>query len=48
MPSPTGAAHVVTTTRTYKGKVYRTHLLRRSFRDGGAVKNEKLGICPSR
>jgi transposase len=43
MPSRTGAAHVVTTARTYKGKVYRTHLLRRSFREGGTVKNETLG-----
>jgi len=43
MPSRTGPAHVVTTTRTYKGKVYRTHLLRRSYRDGGSVKNETLG-----
>ena len=29
--------------RTYKGKVYRTHLLRRSYRDGASVKNETLG-----
>jgi transposase len=43
MPSRTGAAHVVTTTRTYKGKVYRTHLLRRSYREDGTVKNETLG-----
>jgi len=43
MPSRTGAAHVVTTSRTYKDKVYRTHLLRRSYRDGGAVKNETPG-----
>jgi transposase len=43
MPSRTGPAHVVTTTRTYKGKVYRTHLLRRSFREDGKVKNETLG-----
>jgi transposase len=43
MPSRTGTAHVVTTTRTYKGKVYRTHLLRRSYREGGSVKNETLG-----
>jgi transposase len=43
MPSRTGTAHVVTTTRTYKGKVYRTHLLRRSYREGGKVKNETLG-----
>jgi transposase len=38
-----GTAHVVTTTRQYKGRVYRTHLLRRSYRDGGSVKNETLG-----
>lgn len=43
MPSRTGTAHVVTTTRTYKGKVYRTHLLRRSYRENGTVKNETLG-----
>ena len=43
MPSRTGTAHVVTTTRTYKGKVYRTHLLRRSYREGASVKNETLG-----
>ena len=43
MPSRTGAAHVVTTTRKYKDQVYRTHLLRRSYREGGAVKNETLG-----
>jgi len=43
MPSRTGTAHVVTTRRTYKGKVYRTHLLRRSYREDGKVKNETLG-----
>lgn len=43
MPARTGTAHIVTTTRTYKGKVYRTHLLRRSYREGGSVKNETLG-----
>ena len=43
MPSRTGAAHVVTTTRKYKDQVYRTHLLRRSYREGGTVKNETLG-----
>jgi hypothetical protein len=32
MPARTGTAHVVTTTRTYKGTTYRTHLLRRSYR----------------
>jgi len=43
MPARTGTAHVVTTTRKYKGQVYRTHLLRRSYRDGGTVRNETLG-----
>jgi transposase len=43
MPARTGAAHVVTTTRKYKDRVYCTHLLRRSFREGGKVKNETLG-----
>ena len=43
MPARTGAAHVVTTKRTYKNKVYCTHLLRRSYREDGKVKNETLG-----
>jgi len=43
MPARNGTAHVVTTTRKYKDRVYRTHLLRRSYREGGAVKNETLG-----
>jgi len=43
MASRTGTAHVVTTSCTYKGKVYRTHLLRRSYREDGKVKNETLG-----
>jgi transposase len=43
MPTRTGTAHVVTTTRKYKDQVYRTHLLRRSYREGGTVKNETLG-----
>ncbi|MDR1163255.1 MAG: transposase, partial [Candidatus Accumulibacter sp.] len=43
MTSRTGPAHVVTTTRNYNGKVYRSHLLRRSFREDGKVKNETLG-----
>lgn len=34
--------HVVTTRRQYKDKVYETVLLRRSFREGGKVKNETL------
>lgn len=43
MPKRAGSAHVVTTTRKYKGKTYRTHLLRRSYREGNTVKNETLG-----
>jgi len=38
-----GAVHVVTTRRRYKGRVYQTHLLRRSYREDGRVKNETLG-----
>ena len=34
--------HVVTTRRHYKGRVYETHLLRRSFREGGRVRNQTL------
>ncbi len=37
-----GAVHVVTTRREKKGKVYLTHLLRRSYREDGKVKNETL------
>lgn len=43
MASRTGTAHVVTTKRHYNGKVYCTHLLRRSYREDGKVKNETLG-----
>lgn len=43
MAKRTGTAHVVTTTRKYKNQVYRTHLLRRSYREDGKVKNETLG-----
>jgi len=43
MPARTGTAHVVTTTRRYKDQVYHTHLLRRSYREDGRVKNETLG-----
>jgi hypothetical protein len=34
--------HVATTRRHYKGKVYETHLLRRSYRQDGKVKHETL------
>lgn len=43
MATRSGAAHVVTTKREYKGRTYTTHLLRRSFRENGKVRNETLG-----
>ncbi len=43
MPTRNGAVHVATTCRTYKGKVYTTHLLRRSYREDGKVKHQTLG-----
>jgi len=43
MPKRSGSVHVATTTRTYKGKTYRTHLLRRTFRKDGKVQHETLG-----
>ncbi|MCH7719954.1 MAG: IS1634 family transposase [Planctomycetes bacterium] len=43
MPSRMGAVHVATTTRKYKGKVYQTTLLRRTYRQDGKVKHQTLG-----
>ena len=43
MPKRTGAVHVSTTRRHYKGKVYETTLLRRSYRESGKVRNETVG-----
>jgi hypothetical protein len=43
MNSRNGAANVVTTKRTCKGRTYLIHLLRRSYREDGRVKNETLG-----
>jgi hypothetical protein len=43
MASRDGSVHVATTTRRYKGKVYQTHLLRRSYREDGKVKHRTLG-----
>src|SRR3954468_1895543 len=43
MPSRTGAVHVATTKRVYKGKTSLTHLLRRSIRKGKTVTHETLG-----
>src|SRR5262249_60720885 len=38
-----GAVHVATTRRVYKGRVYETYLLRRTYREGGKVKHQTLG-----
>lgn len=43
MTRPRGAVHVVTTRRHYKDKTYTAHLLRRSYREHGKVKNETVG-----
>ncbi len=43
MPNRNGPVHVATTVRRYNGKVYQTHLLRRTYRDGGKVKHQTLG-----
>ena len=43
MPSRNGSVHVATTRRTRNGKTYETHLLRRSYREGGKVKHQTLG-----
>ena len=42
-PRWTGAIHVVTNRRQGKGREYVTHLLRRSYREDGKVKNETVG-----
>jgi transposase len=42
-PRPTGAIHVVTNRRQGKGREYVSHLLRRSYREDGRVKNETVG-----
>jgi transposase len=41
-PRPTGAQHVVTNTVKRGGREYHSHLLRRSYREGGKVKKETL------
>ena len=37
------SVHVATIIRKYKGKVYKTHLLRRTYRQGKKVLHETLG-----
>jgi hypothetical protein len=44
MPRRGGQAHVATIeTKGKSGKVYTSHLLRRSYREGGKVRHENLG-----
>jgi len=43
MASRSLKVHVVTTVRHYKGRTYRTHLLRHSYREDGRVRNETVG-----
>jgi Transposase DDE domain len=38
-----GRVHIAETRRHYKGKEYKTTLLRRSYREGGKVRNETVG-----
>jgi hypothetical protein len=42
-PRSKGAVHVVTNRRQGKHREYVTHLLRRSYREGGRVRNETVG-----
>lgn len=42
MPAKGAGVHVVTTRRRYKDRVYEAHLLRRTYREGGKVRNETL------
>jgi len=37
------AVHVATITKRHNGRTYQTHLLRRTYREGGKVKHETLG-----
>ncbi|HXV77264.1 MAG TPA: IS1634 family transposase [Candidatus Polarisedimenticolaceae bacterium] len=43
MAARIGAVHVATTRRRYKGKLYESHLLRRTYREAGKVKHQTLG-----
>src|SRR5207249_1417101 len=38
-----GPVHLTTIRRTYQGKEYVSHLLRRSYREGGKVKSQTVG-----
>jgi hypothetical protein len=43
MASRNDRVYVVTTSRRYKGRIYRAHLLRHSYWDSGKVKDEVVG-----
>jgi hypothetical protein len=43
VPRRGGKVHIAETRRHYKGREYKTTLLRRSYREGGKVKNETVG-----
>ena len=43
MPRRGGRVHIAETRRHYKGREYKTTLLRRSYREGGKVRNETVG-----
>src|SRR3990170_4747119 len=43
MPARDGAVHVATIKTARKGRVYVTHLLRRSYRQDGKVQHQTLG-----
>ena len=43
MPARNGAVHVATIRTARKGKVYFSHLLRRTYREAGKVKHQTLG-----
>jgi hypothetical protein len=47
MPERASGVHVSTTRRVYKGREYRSHLLRRSFREEGKVKKETVANITS-
>ncbi len=42
MRNRSSGMHVATSTRQYKGKTYKSYLLRRSYRKDGKVKKETL------
>src|SRR5207245_2465252 len=43
MRKPDAAMHVATIERQHNGRTYVSHLLRRSYRQGGRVKHQTLG-----